>query len=296
MRGPEQYIGSGFFYNLAPDDAEEYIVIATNYHVIEGHDEVEVCWWVAQQCATGEVLYTGSENFDVAIVDVGYESFNLGKNTEDWLWDIALVPWEGWGEDWGMGDVVYAAGYPSDETRWSNRIPDPVVTEGVAYHGDVASYIGGDYIQHGARLFGGNSGGPLMNSSGWIIGMNTASDTTAERVELAIPLNWINHWTETGEEPDDWQEQYETLTTADGGLYAVLTWTEDGEPGWRYQDDDGNSCVTLVYPKQDDTYEWKYPICRISGYDEDDGEVYFKHQGEWYIAPQIPLSEQPEWG
>ena len=293
---------SGFLYDMnAGLSGDPDWVVITNQHVIEGDSNIEVCWAVTQTCKDATVRRQGSEEFDVAILD--YKRFNPDRTTEEWLSNIALSDWHGWGEEWEKGDVVFAAGYPSTTTEWYGRyrIPPPVVTEGTVYQDSTAfkrvgrageTMYTGHYLEHSAEISGGNSGGPLMNAEGWIIGVNSSASHEPKRVEGAIPMTYVIHWADTGEEPSD----YWTLKTLDGGLYAVLTWTQQGEPGWRYVDEDDNPCVTLVYEKRENWYEWNRPICQVSGYEADDGEVYFEHDGEWYHAPEIPLSEKPDWG
>ena len=285
--------GSGFFYPIGEGDDAQWAVV-TNHHVVEGQKELEVCWTVTQTCRKAEVLHWGSREFDVAILD--YERFNPDEETRDWLRDVAFKDRQGWGGGWEKGDVVYSSGYPSIGTDWSSPgIPPPVVTEGTVYNRGTETYISGSYIQHSADTSPGNSGGPLMNSSGLIIGVNAAGDQQAERVELAVPMTWVNHWIDTGEEPSDWlYSDYDVLTFTDGSFYAVLTWEEQGKPGWRYEDEYGNPCISLVREISPNWYSWEYPICYAAGYESEDGTIYVEYEEEWYIAPQITLSEQPE--
>ena len=295
--------GSGFFYPIGEGDDAQWAVV-TNHHVVEGQKELEVCWAVTQTCRKAEVLHWGSKEFDVAILD--YERFNPNEETRNWMWDVALKDWNGWGEEWEKGDVVYASGYPDKTTDWygSYKVPLPVVTEGTVYHGSTVfqhtgedgDYHTGHYIEHSAEVSPGNSGGPLMNSEGWIIGVNATGSHEPKRIEGAIPMSWVNHWADTGEEPNDWLHTgYDVLTFADGSFYAVLTWEEHGDPGWRYSDGEGNPCVSLVYELSENRYSWGTPICYASGYEAEDGTVFVGYEGNWYLAPEIPLNGKPEW-
>ena len=172
-------------------------MIITNRHVVKNHSSIQVCCAVAQQCVDGQVIARGSEDFDVAVVE--YPQFDLDANTRQWL-NQMLSRLEGWGGDWAKGDVVYASGYPGGN-RARNRISDPIVTEGTINQTELVPYSGGDYIEHGADVEPGSSGGPLVNSEGWIIGVNKGANRGAERLELAVPMADIIHWIETGTEP-----------------------------------------------------------------------------------------------
>ena len=60
-----------------------------------------------------------------------------------------------------------------------------------------------DMIQTDAAINSGNSGGPLVNAAGEVIGMNTATSTSAENMGFAIPISsvkgMLSQLTEKGE-------------------------------------------------------------------------------------------------
>lgn len=85
--------------------------------------------------------------------------------------------------DVAVGDSVYALGYPgsSDETEEGNYVSslvadveDVTVTSGVVSRFSEGSSLGNTrLIQHDAQINHGNSGGPLIDESGAVIGINT---------------------------------------------------------------------------------------------------------------------------
>lgn len=85
--------------------------------------------------------------------------------------------------DVAVGDSVYALGYPgsSDETEEGSYgsslvadVDDVTVTSGVVSRFSEGSSLGNTrLIQHDAQINHGNSGGPLIDESGAVIGINT---------------------------------------------------------------------------------------------------------------------------
>lgn len=158
---PRQGSGSGFVI-----DRDGFIL--TNYHVIEAADRITVT------LADGRVFRAEVVGTDPAI-------------------DVALlrVP--------GARDLPEAPLGNSEELRvgeWVCAIGNPLgyvhsVTVGVV------SFIGrklfdaslDDYIQTDAAINFGNSGGPLINSRGEVIGINSAISSRASNIGFAVPIN-----------------------------------------------------------------------------------------------------------
>jgi serine protease Do len=158
---PRQGSGSGFII-----DRQGYLL--TNYHVIEGADRITVT------LADGRVLKGEVVGMDPAI-------------------DVALLKIP------GAGALPEAPLGNSDELRvgeWVCAIGNPLgyvhsVTVGVV------SFIGrklfdaslDDYIQTDAAINLGNSGGPLINARGEVIGINAAISSRATNIGFAVPIN-----------------------------------------------------------------------------------------------------------
>jgi len=147
-RGPaqrSQALGSGFVIS-----EDGYIV--TNNHVIEGADEIEIEFFSGNRLAATVV---GTDpNTDIALLKVESESplpfVTFGNSDEVRVGDWVMAM----GNPLGQGFSV-SAGIVSARNRELSGTYD-------------------DYIQTDAAINRGNSGGPLFNMDGEVIGVNTA--------------------------------------------------------------------------------------------------------------------------
>ncbi len=161
-----QSLGSGFII-----DASGYIV--TNNHVIEGADEITVIFQGAdQQELKAELIGTDKET-DLALLKV-----NAGRS----------LPALKWGDSDGIkvGDWVVAIGNPFGLGG--------TVTAGIisARARDIGAGRFDDFLQTDASINRGNSGGPLVNLNGDVVGINSAifSQTGGSiGIGFAIPAN-----------------------------------------------------------------------------------------------------------
>lgn len=176
-RRPVKSLGSGFLIS-------QNGFILTNEHVIHNADEIVV------------VLPDGSTH-------------KAEKVGEDFISDIALLKIDGDGfeyvrfgdsDDVIIGEWVIALGNPFGLFEINAK---PTVTVGVVSAMDLdfgkqkSDRVYQDMIQTDAAINQGNSGGPLMNSMGEVIGMNTFIFTGSDRsggsigLGFAIPINRI---------------------------------------------------------------------------------------------------------
>ncbi len=167
----EQALGSGFVIDKAGH-------IVTNYHVVQGARSVKVSF---SNNESMRARIVGSDpSTDVAVLQVDVHS-------------RALTPLPlGNSDDVHVGDSVVAIGNPLGLDR--------TVTSGIvsALQRVIAS-PGGQYsidhvIQTDAALNHGNSGGPLLNADGQVIGVNSQiqSDTGSNiGLGFAIPIDTV---------------------------------------------------------------------------------------------------------
>jgi S1-C subfamily serine protease len=166
----ESSLGSGFVV-----DTDGYIV--TNYHVIDGADEVEVNFSGDDRVPAKVV---GSDpSTDLAVLKIDEQSRAL---TPLPLGDSDAVD---------VGDAVVAIGNPFGlERSITAGIVSAVQRDIVAPNGYTIDKV----IQTDAPINQGNSGGPLLNSSGEVIGVNSQIESeTGGNVGIgfAIPVNTV---------------------------------------------------------------------------------------------------------
>ena len=161
-------IGSGFIIN-----EEGYIL--TNYHVIQGAQEISVT--LSNDVTTTAQVVNYDENQDVAMIKITDENVEIPATVE--LGDSdALQP----------GEEVIAIGTPLS-TELSSTVTKGIISA-TSRSVAVESGVTMNLIQTDAAINAGNSGGPLINTKGEVIGINTlkASDG-AEGIGFAIPIN-----------------------------------------------------------------------------------------------------------
>lgn len=159
--GPRRGAGSGFI--IDPDGS-----ILTNHHVIEGAERITV------KLSDGRTLrarVVGADpDTDVALIKVDGER------------SLPVAPL-GDSSSLRMGEWVCAIGNPLGYEH--------SVTVGVV------SFLGrklfdaslDNYIQTDAAINFGNSGGPLLNSRGEVVGINSAISSRASNIGFAVPIN-----------------------------------------------------------------------------------------------------------
>lgn len=162
--------GSGFVY-----DTDGHVI--TNQHVVDGATSVRVTFWNGKTY-TARVVGTDPST-DLAVLDVTAPSTSFYPLT---VGDSSNVE---------VGDNVVAIGAPFGLAE--------TVTAGIvsALHRQMTSpnnFSIDDSIQTDAAINHGNSGGPLLDAHGHVIGVNTQIESDSggsDGVGFAIPSNTI---------------------------------------------------------------------------------------------------------
>ena len=163
--------GSGFVIS-----SDGYIV--TNYHVIEGASTIKVTFYDGTEYSA--TLIGGEQSNDVAVLKIdasGLTPVIIGDS-----------------DAMNVGQAVTAIGNPLGELTFSQ-------TAGIISAKDRTVTLSGgtkiNMLQTDCTINSGNSGGPLFNSYGEVIGITSAkysnngsySEATIEGIGFAIPIN-----------------------------------------------------------------------------------------------------------
>lgn len=178
--------GSGFVYKT--DDKYGYIF--TNHHVVDGAKSIKIILSNETE-VTGELV--GSDEYaDVAVVKIPKDK-------------VVAVAEIGKSEDVLVGDTIFAIGTPvSLEYSFTvtrgilsgkNRMVEMSSSSKKSYYGQSGDSWYMNLLQIDASINSGNSGGPLANSNGEVIGItnsklssSTLSGASIENMGFAIPI------------------------------------------------------------------------------------------------------------
>ncbi|HUD71234.1 MAG TPA: Do family serine endopeptidase [Dongiaceae bacterium] len=162
----EQSGGSGF---LISDDG----FILTNYHVVEGASRIKVNLSDDRRDYTAEVV--GSDpSSDIAMIKIEVPKklpfLTLGDS-----------------ETLRIGDWVMAIGNP---LQYEHTVTVGVVSaKGRVLRGLSRDASLDNFIQTDAAINFGNSGGPLVNMAGEVVGVNTAISSVGQGIGFAVPTS-----------------------------------------------------------------------------------------------------------
>jgi len=162
--------GSGFFIS-------ESGRAITNYHVVIGSSKMRI-------------TTDDGKTYDVA-----------GIYDYDWKMDAALIQIDGKGFPYLelsnsarllAGATVYALGSPLGlQASFSRGIVSQALRE----------IEGAEFIQLDAAISSGSSGGALLDSTGRVVGVTTATMLGAQNINLAVPINFFNKLQNTDHVP-----------------------------------------------------------------------------------------------
>ena len=168
--------GSGYFWGTGIILTEDGYIV-TNTHILDGTDSVMVTLWDDREL---EAKLVGADNVsDLAVLKVEAEG---------------LTPAEFCGTAVSVGDAVAALGNPLGE-ELRGTLTDGIISainRDVSYNSHSMTLL-----QTNAAINEGNSGGPLLNMYGQVVGitnmkmMGTSAYSAIEGIGFAIPTSTI---------------------------------------------------------------------------------------------------------
>ena len=176
--------GTGFVYKT--DDNNAYIL--TNNHVIEKGDSIFV------EFTNGNLVETkvaGKDAYsDIAVLSVS-------KKEAD---KVASI---GSSENAKIGDTVFSVGAPLDADSYSGTVTRGILSGknrlvGVSLSNSTTNDMMMSVLQTDAAINSGNSGGPLVNANGEVIGITSLklASTGVEGMGFAIPIETAMNFAE----------------------------------------------------------------------------------------------------
>ena len=175
LHGAKEWSGTGF--------ALKNGYMATNYHVIEDAKTIKI------QGINGNFstkysasVVTKDEFNDLAILQIDDPSFT----------GFGSIPYNIKTSQVDVGEEIFVLGYPLTGTMGDEiKLTTGVVSSRTGFQGDVSLY------QISAPIQPGNSGGPLFDYKGNLVGIVSAKHSGAENVGYAIKASYLRNLIES---------------------------------------------------------------------------------------------------
>lgn len=153
-------------------------IIVTNYHVIETAKSIKIKGVNSDfnKSYKAKILITDKKN-DLALIQIDDSSFtSLGTIPFTIKTDLASV-----------GENIFVLGYPLRVTMGNEiKLTNGIVSSKTGFQDDITTY------QISAPVQPGNSGGPLFDIEGNLIGIVNAKHTKAENASYAVKSSYLS--------------------------------------------------------------------------------------------------------
>lgn len=167
----EQWSGTGFAMNNG--------YITTNYHVVENAQSIKVVGIHGDFNLEYNARVVATDKYnDLALISISDSRFS----------GFGPIPYRVKTITSEVGEEIFVLGYPLTSTMGDEiKLTTGVVSSKTGYQGDVSLY------QISAPIQPGNSGGPLFDNKGNLIGIVSAKHKGAENVGYAIKASYLNN-------------------------------------------------------------------------------------------------------
>ena len=164
-----EWTGSGFAI------ADGYV--ATNYHVTSGAKTIRVKGVNGNMKETYNGYVVASDkDHDLSIIRIVDKKFD----------SFGSIPYSIGKASVEVGDDIFVLGYPMTSTMGDEiKLTNGIISSSSGYRGDESMY------QISAAVQPGNSGGPLFNSDGTVVGIVCGKHADAENANYAIKVSYL---------------------------------------------------------------------------------------------------------
>lgn len=171
----KEWSGTGFALNNG--------YIATNYHVVEDAKSIKIQGIRGSfNIKYNATVVAKDPNKDLAIIKINDSRFN----------DFGTIPYRVKTSTSDVGEDVFVLGYPLTTTMGDEiKLTTGVISSKTGFQGDVSLY------QISAPIQPGNSGGPLFDGNGNLIGIVNAKHRGAENVSYAVKASYLSNLVES---------------------------------------------------------------------------------------------------
>ncbi len=172
--GEKRYQSSGSGFVLSPNG-----IIVTNYHVVEDANGIDVLISRNGEVKTykAKILISDKTN-DISLLKIDDTTFTK----------LATLPYAINTRVLDVGTKVFALGYPMSNILGEEiKLTDGLISSKTGFQGDIVTY------QISAPIQPGNSGGPLFDQNGNIVGITNAGVPDAQNVGYAIKTSYLRN-------------------------------------------------------------------------------------------------------
>lgn len=173
-------ISSGSSFVIQND--KDRTLVATNYHVVED-EPYSISVWVSGDRAVSASVLAYSKQKDLCVLQLAYPA------------PLTVLPLSA--ADAGKGDAIYAVGFPSaaDDLTGTDAHSgeEATITDGIISAVRKTAVVeygpGVTLLQINAALNEGNSGGPLFDKHGAVVGINTYGAYDSQGIFGAVAVS-----------------------------------------------------------------------------------------------------------
>ncbi|MES2875084.1 MAG: serine protease [Bacteroidota bacterium] len=159
---PGQFGGTGFAIT-----SNGYVV--TNYHVVKDADSIYVQNSAGESFKAKQIYI--DPTYDLAVLQIIDPAFN----------DLATLPYTFKKSASSVAEGVYTVGFPKDDLVYN----EGYVSSSNGYQGDTVAY------QVSIPVNPGNSGGPLLDNRGNVVGIINRKQTLVDGVAFAVKSSYL---------------------------------------------------------------------------------------------------------